>query len=174
MRSANIQVKGLVRASAELVNHSTIVIAGFRVYTHRLAKHRLPFDVCAHTAASVCQCKKSLGDRAHVRLLGIAEGNGLPLPASSSSHVQGFSLLSRSPRETGGSFVCSRHEVYVTTWLIARFYYVRFKGGSRGDGCNFLSLLRFILFFTSFNCWQFNKQSYITSTVFYWFFIKIY
>lgn len=140
MRSANIQVKGLVRASAELVNHSTIVIAGFRVYTHRLAKHRLPFDVCAHTAASVCRCKKSLGDRAHVRLLGIAEGNGLPLPASSSSHVQGFSLLSRSPRETGGSFVCSRHEVYVTTWLIARFYYVRFEGGSRGDDAiSFLS-----------------------------------
>lgn len=48
MRSANIQVKGLVRAG-ELVNHSTIVIAGFRVYTP-LAKHRLPFDgcVCAH------------------------------------------------------------------------------------------------------------------------------
>lgn len=154
MRSANIQVKGLVRASAELVNHSTIVIAGYRVYTHRLAKHRLPFDVCAHTA--VCRCKKSLGDRAHVRLLGIAEGNGLPLPASSSSHVQGFSLLSRSPRETGGSFVCSRHEVYVTTWLIARFYYVRFEGGSRGDDA---------IFFLSCDLYYFPLRSIVGNLI---------
>lgn len=97
--------------AGELVNHSTIVIAGFRVYTP-LAKHRLPFDgrVCAHYVPFAGVRNHSGTARTSV----CSELRKVMDYASSWSHVQGFSLLSRSPRETGGSFVCPRHEVYIT------------------------------------------------------------
>lgn len=102
-----MQVKGL----SELVNHSTIVIAGFRVYTRSLNTVCLSRDVCGGAFAGV---RNHSGT---VHPLGIAEGNGLRV-------IEGFSPLSRSPRETGGSFVVCSRATRFALLLVARFYSV--------------------------------------------------